>query len=206
VTRRKRAPSRAAPAEGKKAAPKKNLVAIPRPGGPDQISALLHEGLAVALVKNRERAPDPDDYFTDDVRVEFRGHRRLAVEQGLDMDLLPMSELYWYILEAGMPALLDALADAYHRGEERYAGNTLSAIGNLVSAHVRRAMLLAVLNEHRWVLSDVAKELGLSSAGNVTRAIYELGLEEQLAQASEQGLARHGVHRSGPPRGPKSNL
>ncbi|MDB4931203.1 MAG: hypothetical protein JWM10_3687 [Myxococcaceae bacterium] len=104
----------------------------------------------------------------------------------------------------GPDALLDAGADLVECENLRSHGtNYLSAIGGLVSAAVRRAVLRWMLARHHWDMPSVGRELRLGGTSNVLRAIKDLGLEKDLQHARSAGWIKRGGRRpkAGPPNG-----
>lgn len=69
---------------------------------------------------------------------------------------------------------------------------TLTEIGR----EAQRAALLAELKAQAWNLTAVAKELGLTNASNVVRAIRTLGLVDEYDAAKERGDIVPGRHPS----------
>ena len=70
--------------------------------------------------------------------------------------------------------------------------NTLSALGNLVSRSVRRRVLLETLTSCDWRLIDVSDALRMGGANNVTKAIVQLNLDDELKAARKAGKAKQG--------------
>lgn len=107
-----------------------------------------------------------------------------------------IAEQIYPLLEHGPAAVLDTLADLLSTTDPAdLETNTLSWLGNRVSYHLRRAVLLRELENAEWNLSAVAARLRVSSAGNVTKLIGDLGLRDELAKARAAGKARRGVRR-----------
>lgn len=96
-------------------------------------------------------------------------------------------------------AILEVAADLVEgEGLSSRAGNTLSAVGNLVSVAVRRALLREALHRKSWNLTAVGVEFGLGGSGNVLRMIRDLGLEEELDAARRDGSVKRGRPRKEP--------
>lgn len=105
-------------------------------------------------------------------------------------------------LSIAPPAILEVAADLVE-GEAlpSMGGNTLSAVGNLVSVAVRRALLREALVRNLWNLTAVGLEFGLGGSGNVLRAIKDLGLEAELDEARRGGSVKRGRPRKDPASG-----
>ena len=73
--------------------------------------------------------------------------------------------------------------------------NALSAVGNLVSAAVRRDLLFKELESTGWNLSHTAERLRLGNTSHVLRAIRELGLVDEYEQAKREGRGQRGGRR-----------
>lgn len=101
-------------------------------------------------------------------------------------------------LAAAPAAILEVAADLVE-GETLpwRGGNALSAVGNLVSVAVRRALLRDALDRNEWNLTAVGVELGLGGTGNVLRAIKDLGLDDELDAARRGGSVKRGRPRKG---------
>lgn len=69
---------------------------------------------------------------------------------------------------------------------------TLHAIGLKAMYEAQRKALAESLERNNWNLSAVSRELGMSNASNVIRAIRNLGLEAEYKRAREKGLIRPG--------------
>lgn len=86
----------------------------------------------------------------------------------------------------GEAALRDAMADLMKM--KRLETNTLSALGNLVSRALRRRILLNVLVDTCWNLSQTAITLRITNgAPAVTRLIADLGLVDAYTAAKKSG-------------------
>lgn len=133
-----------------------------------------------------------DDPFMDNLR-EFRttAGNEPSIEAGV---IAP--EIF---LAYAPRAILEVAADLVEgEGAPSRAGNTLSAIGNLVSVAVRRALLREALYRNRWNLTAVGVEFGLGASGNVLRALRDLGLEDELHAARRDGSVKRGRPRKEP--------
>ncbi len=133
-----------------------------------------------------------DDAFMDNLR-EFRSSagNEPQIEAGV---ISP--EIF---LAYAPTAILDVAADLIEgEGLSARAGNTLSAIGNLVSVAVRRALLRESLHRNRWNLTAVGVEFGLGASGNVLRTLRDLGLEDELDAARRDGSVKRGRPRKEP--------
>ena len=69
---------------------------------------------------------------------------------------------------------------------------TLAEIGREAARRAQREALLAELKAQDWNLSAVARELGLTAAGNVLRAIKTLGLDDHYEKAKAAGKINPG--------------
>lgn len=70
----------------------------------------------------------------------------------------------------------------------KFDTNTLSALGDLISAALRRRVLREVLESTSWNLSQAAVMLRITSgAPAVTRLIADLGLADAYAAAKKRG-------------------
>lgn len=100
------------------------------------------------------------------------------------------------LLEDGPVAVLSTLADLLGTADlAELETNALSWIGNRVSYHLRRALLLRELEAADWNLGAVGAALRMGGAGNVTKAIRDLGLSDELEKARAAGKAKRGVKR-----------
>lgn len=110
----------------------------------------------------------------------------------------PGSIGHWFVrfLNQSPEAMLEAAAELCGYADPAdLEANTLSALGALASKAVRRRILLAELQAADWNLSAVSETLRMGGAGNVTKAIKDLGLERELAAARAAGKARPGGRR-----------
>jgi len=95
-------------------------------------------------------------------------------------------------------AMLDALGELIECQDLRAMGsNKLLALGSLMSAALRRAVLREVLNRHEWNMPAAAEELGLAGTTVVLRTIKDLGLGKDLERARLSGLVRRGRKSKG---------
>jgi hypothetical protein len=113
------------------------------------------------------------------------------------MDITDGARWMSRVLLHGTDALLVATADLVECKDLRVSGNSpLTAIGNMFSVALRRSLLLAALEFHKWKLAKVADDLRLGGTGNLLRTIRDLGLDGELAQARVKGLVRRGGDRT----------
>jgi hypothetical protein len=116
-------------------------------------------------------------------------------------DQEPTSDGASWVLRAlwvGLRAAFDAAARlAEARDLAALDTNLITAIGGLVSAEVRRRLLLEVLRRNDYVLSHSAQELRIASgSAPLARMIRELGLADEV----ERRHAALGAQRGGRPR------
>lgn len=151
------------------------------------------------------RLPATDNVFPKSTRVAIAGRvattwRDLAgadiVQEGAPPEITDGVRWYERVMLLGADALLEAGADLAECEDLRALGvNTLSAIGNLFSVSMRRTLLLRSLRFHGWNMPKVAEDFRLGGTTHVLRAIKDLGLEKELAQARAAGLVRRGGAR-----------
>ena len=61
--------------------------------------------------------------------------------------------------------------------------STLALVGDAAKRAAQRQLLLSTLEAHGWDLTATAEALGLTSRGDVHRAITDLGLTTEYATA-----------------------
>jgi transcriptional regulator with GAF, ATPase, and Fis domain len=76
------------------------------------------------------------------------------------------------------------------KAPEPEAKPTLAEVGREAAQTAQRKVLLAELKRQDWNLTATARELGLSSASNVLRAIKQLGLDEEYKAARVERIER----------------
>lgn len=76
--------------------------------------------------------------------------------------------------------------------------NSLSWLGNRVSYHLRREVLLQTLDAVGWNLTRAAERLHTASSGSVVRLIRDLGLSGEYAAARKAGAGKRGRPPSKP--------
>ena len=87
--------------------------------------------------------------------------------------------------DTAIEAPVEASIELHGFDPEQRDVNTLSALGNLVSKVVRRHVLPCELREADWNLSVVGERMNMGSAGNVTAAIAQLGLDAVAAPGGD---------------------
>jgi len=98
------------------------------------------------------------------------------------------------LVSSGFDSAMSDLASAVE-GDFAAQTNVLSEITSRVTLHLRRKILLAYLEAHRWNLTAVSDALGLGGAGNVTKQIIAAGLVSSLQAARGAGKAHRGRRR-----------
>lgn len=139
------------------------------------------------------RSPDGRNAFADEM-IHQLGLFRAVPGCGTDSSeggISPEDFIVW-----APAAMLDVAAELVEREAMRpRSGNTLSAVGALASAAVRRVLLREVLVRNNWNMTVTGAELQLGGTGNVLRAIKDLGLEAELEEARRDGSVKRGGHR-----------
>lgn len=97
------------------------------------------------------------------------------------------------LMNDGPAAVLDTLAELLGAADPAdLETNTLSWLGNRVSYHLRRALLLKTLEGAGWNLTVAAEQLHIGGASAVSRTIRDLGLNEEYAAARKRGAGKPG--------------
>lgn len=106
--------------------------------------------------------------------------------------LMPLTTL-------GLAAVLAAAADLAGTADPSdFETNTLTWLGNRVSYHLRRALLLRELEAADWNLTVAAKALRVGGAGALSRTIRDLGLSDVYAAARKRGAGKPGPKSTRP--------
>lgn len=124
----------------------------------------------------------------------FRDARPRAREAGSDPQLTELADfLSW--LHANPTALTEADLRKLG-GPEEMGVNVLSWLGNRVSYHLRRRVLLNELEAAAWNMAAVSKRLRLGyGSGPALRSIRELGLTPEYEAAKTAGKIKRGGAR-----------
>jgi hypothetical protein len=96
-------------------------------------------------------------------------------------------------VRSGPAALQKGVAAFAEQAAAGHETNTVTAMGSLVSAALRRELLLAALELNEWNLARTADFIGAgSSAAPVLRMIRDLGLTEEYEKARAGGRIKPG--------------
>lgn len=172
----------------------------------EEIIPLIRSGLVVSLALRTEVAPPPPSRPGAEARVVTPLFLQGETEQiAMTRDVLALfvgahlnqpSSVWKTLLPLtlfGMAAVLETAADLAGTADvSDFETNTLSWLGNRVSYHLRRAVLLKSLEEHAWNLAKTGEALHMGSTPHVLRAIRDLGLLEAYEKAKEAGIPRRG--------------